>query len=109
MIDLTATGLTPGGSSTHTQYVEQQNQHKQYIEQHNRHKQYIEQHNQHKQYIEQHNRHKQYIEQHNRHKQYIEQHNSLMRKSADRAPSLRDIPCHLPYNWRKNTEKPQSG
>jgi len=31
---------------------------------------------------------KQYIEQHNRHKQYIEQHNSLIRKSADRAPSL---------------------
>ena len=35
--------------------------------------------------------HKQYIEQHNRHKQYIEQHNSLIRKSADRAPSLRGI------------------
>ena len=36
--------------------------------------------------------HKQYAEQHNRHKQYIEQHNSLIRKSADRAPSLRGIP-----------------
>jgi len=31
--------------------------------------------------------HKQYPEQHNRHKQYTEQHNSLIRKSADRAPS----------------------
>jgi hypothetical protein len=45
----------------------------------------------HKQYIEQNNRYKQYIEQHNRHKQYIEQHSSLIRKSADRAPSLRGI------------------
>jgi len=43
----------------------------------------------------------QYIEQHNRHKQYIEQHNSLIRKSADRAPSLRGIPWHFPYNWGK--------
>jgi hypothetical protein len=34
--------------------------------------------------------HKQYIEQNNRHKQYIEQHNSLIRKSADRAPSLKN-------------------
>jgi len=42
--------------------------------------------------------HKQYIEQHNQHKQYIEQHNSLIRKSADRAPSLRGIPWHLPCN-----------
>jgi len=50
--------------------------------------------------------HKQYTE---RHKQYIEQHNSLIRKSADRAPSLRGITWHLPYNWGKNTEKPQSG
>jgi len=41
---------------------------------------------------------KQYIEQHIRHKQYIEQHISLIRKSADRAPSLRGIPWHLPYN-----------
>jgi hypothetical protein len=39
-----------------------------------------------------------YTEQHNRHKQYIEQHNSLIRKSADRAQSLRIIPWHLPYN-----------
>jgi len=27
-----------------------------------------------------------------------EQHISLIRKSADRAPSLRGIPWHLPYN-----------
>jgi len=40
---------------------------------------------------------KQYIEQPNRHEQYVEKHNSLIRKSADRAPSLRDIPRHLPY------------
>jgi hypothetical protein len=53
--------------------------------------------------------HKQYIEQYNRHEQYIEQHISLIRKSADRAPSLRVIPWHLPYNWGKSTEKPQSG
>ena len=81
MIYLTAIGLPPGGSIQYTFT------HKQYIE-----------HNRHKQYTEQHNRHKQYIEQHNRHKQYIEQHNSLIRKSADRAPSLRGIPWHLPYN-----------
>ena len=44
------------------------------------------------------------------HKQYIEQHSSLIRKSADRAPSLRGIPWHLPYNWReKHGKKPQSG
>jgi hypothetical protein len=43
--------------------------------------------------------HKQYIEQHDRHKQYTEQHSSLIRKSADRAPSLRGIPWHLPYTW----------
>jgi hypothetical protein len=102
MIYLTAIWLTPGGSSTvdiqKKQYIEQHNPHKQYIEQHNPHKQYIEQHNPHKQYIEQHNSHKQYIEQHSSHKQYIEQHNSLIRKSANRAPSLRGIPWHLPYN-----------
>jgi hypothetical protein len=27
--------------------------------------------------------------------------------STDRAPSLRVIPWHLPYNWGKSTEKPQ--
>ena len=37
-------------------------------------------------------------QQHNRHKQYIQQHNLLIRKSADRAPSLRGIPWRLPYN-----------
>jgi len=42
-------------------------------------------------------------------KQYIEQHNSLVRKSPDRALSLRGIPWHLPYNWGKSMEKPQSG
>jgi len=31
-------------------------------------------------------------------KQYIEQHSSLIWKSADRVPSLRGIPWHLPYN-----------
>jgi hypothetical protein len=29
--------------------------------------------------------------------------------SAGRAPSLRVIPWHLPYNWGKNTENPQLG
>jgi len=53
--------------------------------------------------------HKQYTEQHNRHRQYIEQHNSLITKSADRAPFSRGIPWHLPYNWGKSKEKPQSG
>jgi len=28
---------------------------------------------------------------------------------ADRAPSLRVIPWHLPYNWGKSTEKYHSG
>ena len=110
---LTAIGLTPGGSSTVPIYtqtiIEQHSLHKQYIEQHNRHEQYTEQHNRHKQYTEQHNRHKQYTEQHNRHKQYTEQHNSLIRKSADRAQSLRVMPWHSPYNLGKSTEKPQSG
>jgi len=51
---------------------------------------------------------KQYTEQQNRQKQYIE-YNLLIRKIADRAPSLRVIPWHLPYNWGKSTVKPQSG
>jgi hypothetical protein len=29
--------------------------------------------------------------------------------SVGRAPSLRVIPWHLPYNWGKSTEKPQLG
>jgi hypothetical protein len=29
-------------------------------------------------------------------------------KSAGRAPTWRVIPWHLPYNWGKSTEKPQS-
>jgi hypothetical protein len=36
-------------------------------------------------------------------------HNSVIRKSADRAPSLRGIPWHLPYNWGKSAGKSQSG
>jgi len=32
---------------------------------------------------------------------------SLITKTADRAPSLRDIPWHLPYNRGKSTGKPQ--
>jgi len=39
-----------------------------------------------------------------------EQHKyKLMWKSAGRAPSLRVLPWHLPYNWGKSTWKPQSG
>ena len=53
--------------------------------------------------------HKQYIEQHKLHTQYKEQHYSLIRKSADRAPSLEGIPWHLLYKWGKSKEKPQSG
>jgi len=37
------------------------------------------------------------------------QHISLIRKIADRALSLQGIPWHLPYNWGKSTENPQSG
>jgi len=33
----------------------------------------------------------------------------LIGKSVGRAQSLRVIPCHLPYNWGKSTEKHQSG
>jgi len=29
-------------------------------------------------------------------------------ESAGRALSLRVLPWHLPYNWGKSTEKPQS-
>ena len=36
-------------------------------------------------------------------KQYIAQHKNLC-KSAGRAPSLRVIHLHLPYNWGKSTE-----
>ena len=38
-------------------------------------------------------------------KPYIEQHNSLIRNSAGRAPSLRGMPWHLPYNWGKKHGK----
>jgi len=55
------------------------------------HKKYIEQHKE-KKYIEQH-KEKKYIEQHIIDaKQYPEQHSSLIRKNADRAPSLQCIP-----------------
>ena len=52
---------------------------------------------------------KQYIEQHNRHNQYIELHNSLIRKSAERAPSLRGKTRHMLYNRGKSTEKLSHG
>jgi len=50
-------------------------------------------------------------------KQYTERHKTnnnlkdtkIFWKSADRAPSLWVIPRHLPYNWGKITENPQSG
>ena len=44
-------------------------------------------------------------EQHN-----LQQNNTIYNltgKSAGRAPSLRVIPWHLPYNWGTSTEKPQ--
>jgi len=69
MIYLTAIGLPPGGSSKVHIYTQTKHRPTQST---------------------------QTIEQHNRHKQYIEQHNSLIRKSADRAPSLRGIPWRLP-------------
>ena len=40
------------------------------------------------------------------HKQYTEQHDSLIWKSADRVPSLRVMPWHLPCNWGKKHGKP---
>jgi len=43
-----------------------------------------------------------------RNKQYIEQHKTFW-KSAGRASSWLVIPWHLPYNWGKSTERPQSG
>jgi hypothetical protein len=69
---LTAIGLKPGGNSTvhiYTQTIHRTTQTKKYVEQH-------------------------IIGA----KQYIEQHKSLIRKNADRAPSLRCIPWHLPSN-----------
>jgi len=53
--------------------------------------------------------HKQYLEQHNGHKQYMKKPSSLIRKTADCALSLLGLPWHLPYDWGKSTEKPQSG
>jgi len=50
------------------------------------------------------------------HKQYTERlktnntyNNTKIRKSAGRAPSVWVLPWHLPYNWGKSTENPQSG
>ena len=45
------------------------------------------------------------------HKQYKERHKTNNKqhsfwKSAGRAPSLRVLPWHLPYNWGKSMEKP---
>jgi hypothetical protein len=77
MIYLIAIGLTSVGSITHLHTNNAKN---------NTNKQYLKQH---KQYTEQ-----RIIDT----KQYIEQHISLIRKGADRAPSLRGIPWHLPYN-----------
>ena len=34
--------------------------------------------------------------------------NNLIGNSAGRAPSLKVLPWHLPYNWGKSTEKPKS-
>jgi hypothetical protein len=48
--------------------------------------------------------HKQYTERHKTN--YIKQHKNFG-NSAGRAPSLRVIPWHLPYNWGRRTEKPQ--
>jgi hypothetical protein len=42
-------------------------------------------------------------------KQTIHRTTQKFRNSAVRAPSLRVLPWHLPYNWGKSTEKPQSG
>ena len=38
-----------------------------------------------------------------------ERHKLLLWKSAGRAPSLRVLLWHLPYNWGKSMENPQSG
>jgi hypothetical protein len=62
----------------------------------------------HKQYRERHKtkiqKTQKYMEQH---KKYIEQ--QTPKNSAGRAPSLRVLPWHLPYNRGKSTEEPQSG
>jgi hypothetical protein len=42
-------------------------------------------------------------------KQKIHRTTQKVWKSARRVPSLRVIPWHLPYNWGKSTNKPQSG
>jgi len=80
MIYLTAIKLTPCGSSTvhiYTQTIHRKTQTNNTYR--NTNKQYIEQH---------------IIDT----KQYIEQHNSIIRRSVDRAPSVRGIPWYLPYS-----------
>ena len=42
-------------------------------------------------------------------KQTIHRTTQIFWKSVGRAPSLRVLPWHLPYNWGKSTEKPQLG
>jgi hypothetical protein len=42
-------------------------------------------------------------------KQTIHRTTQKFRKNVGRAPSLWVLPWHLPYNWAKSTEKPQSG
>jgi len=42
-------------------------------------------------------------------KQTIHRTTQKLGRGAGRAPSLRVLPWHLAYNWRKSTEKPQSG
>jgi uncharacterized integral membrane protein len=41
--------------------------------------------------------------------QTIHRTTQLIWNSAGRALSLRVMPWHLPYNWGKSTEEPQSG
>jgi len=40
---------------------------------------------------------------------YMRKNYRLMGRVRGRAPSLRVIPWHLPYNWGKSTEKSHSG
>jgi len=51
--------------------------------------------------------HKQYTERHKTNNAY--ENNTTIWESAGRAPSWLHLPWHLPCNWGKSTEKPQSG
>jgi hypothetical protein len=53
--------------------------------------------------------HKQYTEYRGRSTQNNQKERGSKLGSAGRAPYLRVIPWHLPYNWGKITEKPQLG